>query len=171
MLLAGDELGNSQSGNNNAYCQDNEIGWVDWSGERNPERDLSDFVARLIALRRKYGLAHERFLHGEAPPDRGRKDIAWYRADGAEMAEPDWLFPDARFLAVVLDGTANPTLIFFNAHFEPLRVTVPTVSGVEAWRIEINTAEPDGTSKEKLTPGQAFDVPERSLVCMLGPTG
>jgi isoamylase len=171
MLLAGDEFANSQDGNNNAYCQDNEIGWVDWSGERIAEQDLSDFVAQLITLRRDSGLVHEQFLKGEVRPETGRKDIAWYRADGQEMTEPDWHFPDARFLAAIVDGGPRPALFFLNAHFEMLTVNTPSAPGVGAWRIEINTVEPDGKGKEKLQPGQAFEMPERCLLLMLGEPG
>jgi len=171
MLLAGDELANGQDGNNNAYCQDNEIGWIDWSSEGIPEQDLTDFVARLIKLRREYGLAHEQFLRGEVRPDTGRRDIAWYRADGQEMTEPDWHFPDARFLAVIVDGRLKPALIFLNAHFEMLTVNIPSASGVGAWHMEISTVEPDGRGKEKLHPGQAFEMPERCLLLMLGEPG
>jgi isoamylase len=171
MLLAGDEFANSQDGNNNAYCQDNEIGWIDWSGEGVAEQDLTDFVARLIKLRRESGLAHDHFLQGEVMPETTRKDIAWYRADGQEMTEPDWHFPDARFLAVVVDGGLRPALIFLNAHFEKLTVHIPSVPGIGAWVMEISTVEPDGKGKERLQPEQAFDMPERCLLLMLGEPG
>jgi len=168
MLLAGDELANSQDGNNNVYCQDNEIGWVDWSREGIAEDDLTDFVALLIEVRRKYGLSRDHFLKGEVRHATGRKDIAWYRTDGEEMTEPDWRFPDARFLAVVVDGSHRPALIFLNAHFEALLVSVPSAAGVDAWQMEINTVEPGGRGRERLHPGQAFEVPERCLILMLG---
>lgn len=168
MLLAGDELGNSQNGNNNAYCQDNDIGWIDWSGLQLPGRDLTDFVARLIALRRTCGLARDQFLKGEVRGANDRKDIAWYRADGEEMSEPDWSFPDARFLGAVLDGRAAPVLLFFNAHFEPLQIVVPEVAGIGQWKVEINTAEADGGSGETLEPRQEYTLPERCILLMIG---
>ena len=171
MLLAGDEIANSQSGNNNAYCQDNETGWIDWSGRDVAGQDLTEFVARLIALRRGCGLSHERFLEGKIHNPSGRKDIAWYRADGQEMTESDWHFPDARFLAFAIDGTPAPALILLNAHYEPLTTTVPAAAGIARWQIEIDTTEPSGVRKGTLTPGTAFDVPARALLMMLGETG
>ena len=168
MLLAGDELANSQEGNNNAYCQDNEIGWVNWSGEAIPEEDLTDFVGRLIKLRRNCGIAHDQFLKGEVRPAAYRKEIAWYRADGQEMTEPDWRFPDARFLGVVVDGSQRPALIFLNAHFEALSVSVPSVPGVRRWKLEINTVEAGSGGGEDLLPGQSFEVPERCVILLLG---
>ncbi|HLI21705.1 MAG TPA: glycogen debranching enzyme GlgX, partial [Stellaceae bacterium] len=171
MLLAGDEVGNSQGGNNNVYCQDNETGWIDWSGRNVPGQDLTEFVARLIALRRGCGLAHEHFLQGKIRNPTGRKDIAWYRADGQEMTEPDWHFPDARLLAFAIDGTPAPALILLNAHFETLMTTVPSAEGITRWRIEIDTTEPTGTRKGTLTPGARFELPARALLMMLGETG
>ena len=170
MILAGDEIANGQGGNNNAYCQDNETGWIDWSGRNNQGQDLTDFVARLIALRRDCGLSHEHFLAGTVCSPSGRKDIAWFRADGQEMTEDDWHFPDARFLAVAVDG-ATPTLILLNAHFEPLTATIPSVAGIAVWRIEINTAEANGTGTGTRTPGEALDVPARALAMLLGTPG
>jgi glycogen operon protein len=171
MLLAGDELDNGQRGNNNAYCQDNEIGWIDWSGSGEAGRDLSDFVGRLIEIRNRRGLSYDHFREGKIRDKSGRKDIAWYRADGGEMTEPDWCFPDARFLAVVVDSDAGGTLILFNAHFEPIDITVPSVTGIGAWRVEINTAEDDGIGKDILTPGQSFEVPVRSVLVMQDQAG
>jgi glycogen operon protein len=170
MLLAGDEIGNSQGGNNNSYCQDNETGWIDWSGRNISGQDLTDFVARLIASRRGCGLSHEHFLEGKIRNPSGRKDIAWYRIDGQEMTEPDWHFPDARFIAVAVDGAA-PALILLNAHFEPLKTIVPAAPSVTRWRIEIDTTEANGTAKGALVPGDSFEVPARALLMLLGETG
>ncbi len=103
MLLAGDEAGNSQHGNNNAYAQGNSIGWVDWQSGV----DLSDFVASLTALRRKYPiLSQSRFLHSEIRPD-GQRDLVWRRADGGEMHAEDWIDPELHILAVELRAAAD----------------------------------------------------------------
>jgi isoamylase len=168
MLLAGDEVANSQNGNNNAYCQDNEIGWIDWSGLGVEGQDLTEFVRRLIAVRRDCGLSLEHFPDGGLRPDTGRKDIMWLRVDGEEMTEPDWLFPDARFLALVLDGRTRPALMLLNGHFEPLQIVLPKNNGVETWRMVINTAGPTGLADEILRVGQSFEVPQRSLILALG---
>ncbi len=155
MLLAGDEVANSQSGNNNAYCQDNDIGWIDWSGLGIEGQDLTEFVARVLALRREYGLSWDHFREGKVHPDSGRKDVMWLRADGAEMTEPDWQFPDARSLVIVLDARPEPALILLNGHYEPLPVVLPRVNSVGAWRMEINTALPTGLAAERLSVGDA----------------
>ena len=153
MILAGDEVGNSQSGNNNAYCQDNEIGWIDWSGRNVAGQDLTDFIARLIALRRGCSLSHDHFLEGKIRNPTGRKDIAWYRADGQEMTEPDWHFPDARFVAFAIDGAA-PALILLNAHFEPLSITVPAATGIARWRMEIDTTRSEWRRQRRADAGR-----------------
>ena len=170
MLLAGDEVANSQDGNNNAYCQDNEVGWIDWSRKGIVGDDLCDFIALLIDIRRDHHLSSDRFLEGKVRHTSGYRDIAWFRADGEEMSDPDWLFPDARFLGVLLDGMPYPTLIFLNAHYEALSVVLPAISNVTVWRCEINTAEPTGKSDGENSPGAAFEVPARSVTLMFGKT-
>ncbi|HKT20409.1 MAG TPA: glycogen debranching protein GlgX [Stellaceae bacterium] len=168
MLLAGDEVANSQNGNNNAYCQDNEIGWIDWSHKGVVGDDLCDFIARLVTIRNDCHLSSDRFLEGKARHGGGNRDIAWFRADGQEMSEPDWQFPDARFLAFVLDGVPYPTLIFFNAHFEALSVVLPQVPNVKVWRTEIDTVDPAGRSNGQNAPGAATEVPARAVIVMFG---
>ena len=168
MLLAGDEVANSQNGNNNAYCQDNEIGWIDWSHKGVVGDDLCDFIARLVNIRNDCHLSSDRFLEGKARHGGGNRDIAWFRADGQEMSEPDWQFPDARFLAFVLDGVPYPTLIFFNAHFEALSVVLPQVPNVKVWRTEIDTVDPAGRSNGQNAPGAATEVPARAVIVMFG---
>jgi glycogen operon protein len=133
-------------------------------------QDLTDFIARLVALRRGCSLSHDHFLEGKIRNPSGRKDIAWYRADGQEMTEPDWHFPDARFVAFAIDGSA-PALILLNAHFEPLSITVPTVTGVVRWRMEIDTTEANGAAKGALTPGDTYEVPARAVLMLLGEGG
>ncbi len=88
MLLSGDEIGNSQSGNNNAYCQDNEIGWVDWS---NPDADFLEFCRKAIAFRKAYTILRQRrFLHSRARVVDGAPDLFWRRVHGAAMTQADW---------------------------------------------------------------------------------
>jgi isoamylase len=103
MLLAGDELGRSQQGNNNAYCQDNDITWQDWSALET-EAEMLEFVRRLINLRNDYPLLHrDRFVHGEARFEpSGLADILWLRADGKPMHDADWHRPEGNFLAMLL---------------------------------------------------------------------
>jgi glycogen operon protein len=108
MLLAGDELRRTQGGNNNAYCQDNPISWQDWSTvESDPETaELHALVRRLIALRRGSPVLRQRaFFEGRpVPGGDGRKDLAWFRPDGYEMTEAEWLSPDTHTIGMYLDG-------------------------------------------------------------------
>ncbi|MBD3785866.1 MAG: glycogen debranching protein GlgX [Sphingomonadales bacterium] len=105
MLLAGDEIGNSQGGNNNAYAQDNPIGWVDWTGA---DRDLADFVARLAQIRRAHPvLRQRRFLHANIRRQDGMRDLIWRLPSGAEPGPPDWHDAQARCLCAEIRGAAE----------------------------------------------------------------
>jgi len=105
MLLAGDEVGNSQRGNNNAYAQDNEIGWVDWS---DPDQDLADFVAHLVQIRRAHPvLRQRRFLHANTRRQDGMRDLIWRLPSGAEPGAQDWHDAQARCLCAEIRGAAE----------------------------------------------------------------
>ena len=148
MLLAGDEMGNSQGGNNNAYCQDNEIGWVDWSGA---DQDFQDFVAHMIAFRKANPIVRQkRFLHSVLRED-GKQDLFWWRSDGEQMRDEDWADPDLRFIAVEKrtaadspDYAARDDAIFavFNAG-EAVDVVLPDPTEGRHWISHIDTAAPD----------------------------
>jgi glycogen operon protein len=127
MLLGGDEMSRTQQGNNNAYCQDNEISWYDWD---NKDQNLIDFVSELIRIRREHPVFHRRrWYHGR--PIRGMADIAWLKPNAQPMKEQDWQTTIAKSLSVYLNGDALNTyddrgellvddsfLLFFNAHHE-----------------------------------------------------
>src|SRR5207245_2995077 len=101
LLLAGDEVGNSQSGNNNTYCQDNEIGWVDWSGLDRDGEDMSALIGELAQLRRRFPqLQGHRWLDGRRPD--GTYEVLWLTPEATEMTEQDWRFPNGHFLCYVL---------------------------------------------------------------------
>jgi len=168
MLLGGDELGNGQNGNNNAYCQDNEIGWIDWSGKGVSGEDLTPFVSKLVRLRNWGQLSHGHFLDGQVKSDTGMRDITWFRVDGNEMNEADWRFPNARFLAVALSGKPRPALILLNAHYEPLSFTLPNWARIASWHVEINTVDTEGMGEGRFMSGDKFEVSARSLILMLG---
>ena len=107
MLVAGDEIARTQGGNNNAYCQDNEMSWLDWSAVDKPAvADLLALTRRLVALRRDSPVLRQRgfFAGRPVPGGDGRKDLAWLRADGTEMTEREWHAPDLRTLGMYLDG-------------------------------------------------------------------
>ena len=157
MLLAGDEMGRTQAGNNNAYCQDNEVSWVDWNRAAE-EQELTDFTDALSALRREHPVfRRRRFFRGRplASASDGPGDIAWLTRAGDEMAQDDWRDADARSLAVFLNGGAisepGPRgeritdarfLLLFNAYQEPVTFVLPEVRFGPEWEIVIDTDGP-----------------------------
>jgi glycogen operon protein len=135
LMLAGDEVGNGQNGNNNAYCQDNEIGWVDWSGAGRKGEDLTDFVTQLTALRRSFPqLQGQRWLVGHRGG--GHHDVKWLTPLGTEMTQADWAFAEARFLSYVLapiDSSGAPLYIVFNAAAEAIEFVLPKWPACATW--------------------------------------
>ena len=154
MMLGGDEMGRTQGGNNNAYCQDNEISWFDWNLD-DRRRALLEFTKRLIALRRRHPvLRHSRFLVGDFIWDSQFKDLAWLRPDGEEMDPQDWQRPWILSLALMLGGDAirmldeegrrlvgDGLLVLLNAHHEPVKFKLPAEGGA-SWLLELDTADP-----------------------------
>jgi glycogen operon protein len=141
MLLAGDELLRTQRGNNNAYCQDNEISWLDWGlAERNGE--MLRFVRGMVALRRRHpSLRRERFLTGRPAPGSPMPDICWH---GERLHEPPWGASDARLLAFSLAGLGadEPALhVVLNMSEESRTVELPSLAG-RAWHLAVDTAQP-----------------------------
>lgn len=151
MLLAGDEIGNSQSGNNNAYAQDNEIGWVDWSA---PDMELLSMARRLIAVRRRLPLLRQTaFLHGRVRSD-GHRDVVWRRADGAEAGDADW--NEAECLVAELRGAAgdpegeqlqDAVLLILNTGGDA-GVYLPDREAGQWWEVEVDTARPEECSDQ-----------------------
>ena len=145
MLLAGDEIGNTQHGNNNAYAQDNEIGWVDWP---NADERLADFVGRLAALRRAHpALRQPHFLHSRERESDGRLDLEWLRPDGSAMQQDDWSEADRHCACAVIrmaaqgDDSVDDTIFaVFNAG-EAMDVTLP--SGTD-WQPILDTGHETG---------------------------
>jgi glycogen operon protein len=144
MILAGDELGRSQHGNNNAYCQDNAIGWIDWA---DVDEDFHAFVQLLIKLRRDYPVLHRhRFFTGARFPGTSMKDIVWITPEGQEMSHHDWVAPFTRSLGFLLgddpsegEGREASLLILLNAFSEPLAYRLPD-GGQAGWTILLDTA-------------------------------
>jgi isoamylase len=156
LILAGDEAGNSKGGNNNAYCQDDEIGWVGWT-HLGTDDDMTDFVGGLTRLRQRFAQLRQRqWLQGKKAD--GSHDVLWLRPDGAEMQDEDWNFAEGRFLAYVLspppDG-GEPLFIAFNAADNGVELTLPGWQGIAGWSRVLDTAansvlaegptEPSGT--------------------------
>jgi isoamylase len=165
MLLAGDEVGNPQSGNNNAYCQDNEIGWVKWDGIDVDEEDLTPLIARLTELRRRFPqLRSGRWLHGRRSD--GSYDVLWLTRDGEEMTAEDWNARDGRFLSYILGTEENgeiPLLIVFNAALDDVSYTLPRSRKFDLWIEVLNTASL--TRAESVhRAGSMMQAPARSVL-------
>jgi glycogen operon protein len=136
MLLSGDELGRSQNGNNNAYCQDNEISWINWD---KADHELLEFTRKLIRLYKQHNVFSRRdWFKGQPIKGRGLTDIAWFSPDGKRMTEENWRQDFAKCLAVYLDGHGIHSLdydgsrilddsfyVIFNAHSEPVEYKLP----------------------------------------------
>ncbi len=155
MILAGDELGRTQLGNNNAWCQDNEISWVDWQLDGDAEA-LRRFVGQLIDLRRSHPVFRRtRFFTGSASGD-GAPDIWWFRPDGRRMTQRDWRSDDTRALGVFLNGAKlgesddrgeplgdTSFAMLFNAHHEDIEFRLPNASFGKAWKLILSTERPE----------------------------
>ncbi|WP_327046723.1 glycogen debranching protein GlgX [Microbispora sp. NBC_01189] len=189
MLLAGDEFGRTQQGNNNAYCQDNETSWIDWS-QLGKEPGLLEFVRRLGALRRAHPVfRRRRFFLGRTVGDDSR-DIVWLTPSGTEMTDADWQTGYAKSLGVYVNGDAisepGPRgeritdatfLLLINAHHESLTFALPGPELGAAWRPVLDTADEDPPedpdAAETLAAGSKVSVTDRSmrvLVCAGGPS-
>lgn len=191
MLLAGDELGHSQDGNNNAYCQDNEITWVDWSGlPATEQRAFLEYVRRLIRLRREHPvLRRPRFLHAAAKSkSMGLRDIEWLDPQGGAMREARWQEPQLQCLGMLLAGDAGTfttpdgqtetddiLLIIFNADTRPVTFKLPglplTDGGAVRWRCLLDTGvpEPPAESAQPLIGAQLTAMP-RSVTVLIADT-
>ena len=177
MLLAGDEIGRSQGGNNNAYCQDNEVSWVDWQGVSADGRALADFTRRLLDLRRQHPVLRRGvFLHGTKTSADEVKDITWITPQGTEKTSAQWSDRHARCIGLLLNGEAGDymthdgnaatddrLLIILNAFHDTVPFILPKVPGGTAWRCLLDTVEATGQSdREDLPAGETFEVYGRS---------
>ncbi|MDJ0953181.1 MAG: glycogen debranching protein GlgX [Acidimicrobiia bacterium] len=176
MLLGGDEFGRTQGGNNNAYCQDNEISWYDWD---NIDRFLLGFTKRLIGIRNRHPVfRRRRWFEGRRVHGEGVHDIGWYNTDGTPMSDQDWNIGYARSLAVFLNGDSIPTpgpqgervvddsfMLLFNAHTEPVTFTVPAdLEGFE-WQVVLDTSR-EMTCADLLGAADAWEVEGWSVVLL-----
>jgi glycogen operon protein len=174
MLLGGDEMGRTQQGNNNAYCQDNEITWFDWSGV---DSGLLDFTRRLIAFRRQHPVfRRRRFLAGKEA-----RELEWFTFAGTPMTGADWANPGALSVAIYLDGSDDPDLaqdgtpmldddflVLVNAWWEPLDFVIPPVRDGLTWRAEIDSYDPAATTAAPNKPGDRVSVGPRSVTVLRG---
>jgi isoamylase len=174
MLLAGDELGRTQHGNNNSYCQDNEINWLDWNvGERG--EGLIAFVRRLTQLRHSHPiLRRNRFLTGEYNEELDVKDVTWISASGAEMQEENWKDAATRCFGMLMDGRAQSTgirqrgkdatlLWVLNAHHDVVEFTLPQCAGGREWSLLIDSNIPAARGA-RFSAGSVYVVTARSVL-------
>jgi glycogen operon protein len=181
MLLAGDEFGRTQQGNNNAYCQDNEISWVDWDLQ-GEQLGLMAFVRRLIQLRMSHPILHRRhFFQGRAIHGGGVKDILWLAPDGNEMSDQAWHEWHARVLGVVLVGDQleetddhghqlkdHNFLLLLNAHHEPVPFIMPSLTDKARWYTLFDTSR-DGklrAADDTYLGGDEYALAGRSLALL-----
>ncbi len=182
MLLAGDELGRTQRGNNNAYCQDNEISWVDWSG-LDSQADPLEFARAVAALRREHPVfRRRRFFRGPDGGTGGIGDIAWFTPSGREMKDADWRTGYAKALGVFLNGDAitepdprgepvrdDSFLLLFSADSQPHRFTLPGPEFGESWTVVLDTAAaPPGTEREYGAEAEVLVAPRAMVVLRRG---
>jgi glycogen operon protein len=181
MLCAGDEIGRTQRGNNNAYCQDNELSWHDWDLDER-RQGLLDFVSRLTALRRAEPvLRRRRFFSGGYVHGSGQRDIVWFRPDGEEMTAEDWAHPHARAIGMLLGGDAIPTLdrqgerivgdtllVLINAGPDPMAFVLPEGAPGGAWEVVIDTraAAPPPAMEATSAAGERYALVSRSMAVM-----
>jgi glycogen operon protein len=177
MMLAGDEFARTQQGNNNAYCQDNEISWVNWNiGESG--RSLIRFVQKLTTLRNEYPvLRRTRFYTGEYNKELDVKDVTWINANGAELTPEDWQNGNIRCFGMLMDGRSQATgmarrgedtsvLLVFNSHFDLVEFTLPGIPGGSYWRRVIDTNVPDA-EEAVVKVGEQYGVTARSFLLMV----
>jgi glycogen operon protein len=177
MLLGGDEIGRTQHGNNNGWCQDNELSWLDWDLDEERERLLS-FTRRLIELRRRHPVFRRpRFLAGHAPPTE-LPDSWWFRPDGRRMTAQDWETPDTHVVGLFLNGddmgsrtqegepvVDDSFLVLVNASSEPVTFVLPSRRFGRRWDVVVQTDDPDAPTASHPARGQV-EADSRSLVLL-----
>ena len=168
LLLAGDEAGNSQNGNNNAYCQDDEIGWVDWSA-LGTDDDFIAFIGELTRLRQRFPqIKQDRWLDGQKADS--SRDVMWLTPSASEMSEQDWNFPDGRFVSYILaapqvDGV--PLFIILNGAEEAVDIVFPDWSSIGGWQNVLDTSN-GAPHSAALRPGTNWSAPARSVLAFAG---
>jgi len=181
MLCGGDEIGRTQEGNNNAYCQDNDISWFDWKLDHT-QRHLLEFTQRLIAFRKRHPvLRRRRFFQGRRIRGSQVKDISWLKQDGKEMTDDDWNAGYSKSLALRLAGDAmaetdekgraivdDTLLILINAHHAPLAFTLPAHRREVRWQPILDTSVSAGSEKlvTNLKGGGRYELEARSIAVL-----
>lgn len=178
MLVAGDELSRTQQGNNNAYCQDNEISWLNW---KDADQDLLKFTQKLIKLRNEHSVfSRKNWFKGTPVKDNGIEDIAWFLPDGTPMSDEHWIQNYAKSVAIFLNGKGlhavdskgKPVVddsfyVIFNAHYEGVAYQVPAENYANNWELVIDTDKPSGEDLgQHFKAGESVQVEGRSVVVL-----
>ncbi|GJH01608.1 glycogen debranching protein GlgX [Paraburkholderia terrae] len=176
MVLAGDEFGRTQKGNNNAYCQDNEVSWIDWAGIDDNGRALTEFVRKLTTLRHALPvLRRNRFLTGEMREDIGVTDVKWLSPVGAVLTDEQWDDSAMRCFGLVIDGRAQASgirrpasdatlLLVINAYHDVVDFMLPEIPGSDQWSCMIDTNAPERDELPDFESGDVYQVTGRSLL-------
>jgi glycogen operon protein len=175
MLVAGDEFARTQGGNNNAYCQDNKISWLNWD-IKDKGQCLIAFTRKLIGFRRQYPiLRRDRFLDGKYVEELGVKDVTWINANGKEMEDEHWGDSGTKCFGMLLDGRAQPSgiqrvgheatlLIVINAHSDLVNFVLPACAGGETWTVLLDTNQPCKVAGATLSTGEEYGMTAYSLL-------
>jgi glycogen operon protein len=176
MLTAGDEFGRTQNGNNNAYCQDNEVSWVNWEARTSDDHALTQFVSLLLQLRRKHPVfRRSKFLTGKPVGDTGIKDVMWLTADGREMNTADWTSAHSRTLGALLFAAKQPTttsveddlfVLLMNADPAARSFMLPAPKLHSRWRLIFDTARPEHADEALHPAGKPYPLSARSCVLL-----
>jgi glycogen operon protein len=180
MICGGDEWGRTQNGNNNAYCQDNEISWFNWK-RNDKQNQLFEFTRRLIQLRKAHAVFRRpKFLKGRRIPGSNIRDVMWFNPGGNQMIEEEWTSPFVRCLGMLLSGDATDVLNFegqairdetflllINAHYEPVPFVLPGQERIE-WQLMLDTTNPSGflADPKKFSSGDEVGLGGRAC-CLL----
>ncbi len=180
MLAHGDELGRTQNGNNNAYCQDNELTWIDWDLD-DRDKALLDFTRRVVALRRDHpNFRRPKFFQGRPIRGAPEADITWHGSDGEEMGDAEWGEDWVRVIGLGLGGDVLPEvdplgqpvtddtfLLLLNGHHEDVPFTLPSCFGAERWEPVLDTSQDEPFAiREPIATGTAYELCARSLVLL-----
>jgi isoamylase len=180
MLLGGDELARTQRGNNNGYCQDNELSWFDWELDDRRQR-LLEFTRRLVSFRLAHPAFHRtQFLTGASPLGSGLPDSWWFRTDGRKMTRANWADPELHTVGLFLNGDEIPSqsrtgehvtdesfVLLFNAHHEPATFLLPPRRFGQRWKFALSTAEPEADEGEPQWPARGeVEVASRSILLL-----
>ena len=180
MLAAGDEIGRTQKGNNNAYCQDNDISWVDWALDPSG-KELLEFTRYMIDFRKKHPILNQgKFFHGNIVRHNGFKDLIWFRKDGSEMTNGDWLNGGLLSMGLIKSGDnlqnikrrgkpgyENTLMVLLNAEPGETEFIIPSFGIAEKWQMVIDTSSSRGPKgPRRVRSGYTYTMAGRSLTVM-----